>query len=417
MYLKRKEVWGWALYDWGNSAFATTVMVAFFPVLFKNYFAAGQSVTESTAKLGLFNALATLIVALLAPLLGAAADKGSRKKAFLATAAFLGALATAGIGLAHSGQWLLAGMFFMFGSAGFGASISFSDSLLNNIASEKEVHGVSALGFSLGYLGGGLLFALNLFMVAKPEIFGLADKTEAVKASFVTVGIWWAIFTIPLLMWVKEPKFKSEPLVASIKNALKELKQTALSVKVQRPAFLFLLAYLVYNDGVGTSIKMAVDFGLSIGLDSTQLSLAILMVQFVGFPLTLLFGWLARRFHPKTAIYLCLLVYFCVTLWAVFMKSINEFFVMAAVIGCVQGGVQAISRSYFAQLIPDGKSGEFFGFFNMLGRFSGLIGPLIMAGVGLVTGNSRLGLLAVALFFVVGAWILSKVDRQLCAAK
>ncbi|HVJ65886.1 MAG TPA: MFS transporter [Bdellovibrionota bacterium] len=409
MYLKKKSVWGWALYDWANSAFATTVMVAFFPVLFKGYFTQGQLATESTAKLGLFNALATLIVALLAPLLGAAADKGSRKKKFLASAAFLGALATAGLGLAHQGQWLLAGLFYMFGSAGFGASISFSDSLLNDIANEDEVHGVSALGYAMGYLGGGLLFALNLFMVAKPELFGLADQTAAVKASFVTVGIWWAIFSIPVLLWVDEPKQKSEPLMSSIKMAMRELKQTANAVRGQRSAFLFLLAYLVYNDGVGTSIKMAVDFGLSIGLDSTRLSLAILMVQFVGFPLTLLFGWLAKRFHPKTAIYICLAVYFCVTIWAVFMNTINEFFGMAAVIGCVQGGVQAISRSFYAQLIPSEKSGEFFGFFNMLGRFSGLLGPLCMAGIGLVTGNSRLGLLAVSCFFVVGAWMLSRV--------
>ncbi len=417
MYLKRKEVWGWALYDWANSAFATTVMVAFFPVLFKGYFAIGQPATESTARLGLFNALATLMVALLAPLLGAAADKGSRKKKFLATAAFLGALATAGLGLAYEGQWLLAGLFYMFGSVGFGASISFSDSLLNEIAEKNDMHGVSALGYSMGYLGGGILFALNLYMVAKPEIFGLADKTAAVKASFVTVGIWWALFSIPLLVWVKEPKIKSEPLWLSIKHALKELKHTALEVRAQRQAFLFLLAYLIYNDGVGTSIKMAVDFGLSIGLDSTQLSLAILMVQFVGFPLTLLFGWLAKRFHPKTAIYICLCVYLSVTIWAVFMQTINEFFAMAAVIGCVQGGVQAISRSFYAQLIPGDRSGEFFGFFNMLGRFSGLMGPLLMAATGLITGNSRLGLLAVAVFFVVGGYMLSRVDGTLRSAK
>lgn len=417
MYLKRKDVWGWALYDWANSAFATTVMVAFFPVLFKGYFASGQTATESTARLGVANALATLAVALIAPLLGAAADKGSRKKKFLASSAFVGVLSTAALGIAHQGQWMLAAFLFALGSVGFGASISFSDSLLNDICDEKEVHGVSALGYSMGYLGGGLLFALNLWMVASPHTFGLADATEAVKASFVTVGIWWAVFSIPVLIWVKEPKINNQPLGTSIKNAFKELKETALEVRAHRQAFLFLIAYLVFNDGVGTTMKMAVDFGLSIGLDSKQLPLAILMVQFVGVPLTLMFGWIANRFHPKTAIYICLFVYASVTIWAVFMKSIGEFFAMALVIGCVQGGIQAISRSYFSQLIPADRTGEFFGFFNMLGRFSGLLGPLCMAAVGLATGSSRLGLLVVALFFVVGGSLLSRVHRDLRTAK
>lgn len=412
MYWKRKSVWGWALYDWANSAFATTVMVAFFPVLFKGYFAAGQPATESTAKLGVFNALATLLVALVAPLLGAAADRGGRKKKFLIAAAFLGVLSTAALGIAAQGQWLLAGLLYALGTTGFGASISFSDSLINDVCSGDEIHGVSAMGFSLGYLGGGVLFALNLWMVASPQTFGLADATAAVKASFVTVGVWWAVFTVPLLLWVEEPKVPYVPLFKTVRDSFFKLRETAREVRAHRPAFIFLLAYVIFNDGVGTTMKMAVDFGISIGLDPKQLPIAILMVQFVGFPLTLLFGWIANRFHPKTAIYICLAVYFTVTLWAVFMSTIVEFFIMAATIGCVQGGVQAISRSYFAQLIPSEKSGEYFGFFNMLGRFSGLLGPLCMAVVGLLTGSSRLGLLAVAIFFVVGAWMLSGVHRE-----
>lgn len=413
MYLKRKEVWGWALYDWANSAFATTVMVAFFPVLFKSYFASGEAVTDSTAKLGIFNALGALLVALVAPVLGAAADKASRKKLFLLAAGFLGILSTSALGLAHQGQWLLAGLLYAFGSMGFGASISFSDSLLSDVCDQDEIHGVSSLGFSLGYLGGGLLFALNLWMVAKPETFGFLNATEAVKASFVTVGVWWALFSLPLMFWVKETQVPNRaPLMESVKNSFSEIRTIAKNVFANKQVFLFLMAYVIYNDGVGTTIKMAVDFGLSIGLDSKQLPLAILMVQFVGFPLTLLFGWIASKFHPKTAIYICLVVYFLVTIWAVFMSTISEFFVMAAVIGCVQGGVQAISRSYFAQLIPSEQSGEYFGFFNMLGRFSGLMGPLCMAGVGVLTGSSRLGLLAVAMFFVVGGWLLSGVHRK-----
>lgn len=412
MYWKRKDVWGWALYDWANSAFATTVMVAFFPLVFKGYYTLGQSKTESTAYLGVANAVATLFVALLAPLLGAAADRGSRKKKFLAASAFLGALATAGLAFAGQGDFVLAALFYAVGSVGFGASISFSDSLLNDICNDEEIHGVSALGFSMGYLGGGLLFAFNLLMVAKPELFGFANGTEAVKASFVSVGVWWAMFTLPALLWIKEPKLRSEPMLASIKGAVAELRQTVSDIRAHRQVFLFLLAYLVYSDGVGTTIKMAVDFGISIGLDPKQLPVAILMVQFVGVPLTLMFGWVAKRFHPKTAIFACLGVYFAVTIWGVFMNSIAEFFAMAAVIGCVQGGVQSISRSYFAQLIPQERSGEFFGFFNLLGRFAGLIGPLVMGLGGLLTGSSRIGLLGVALFFVAGGWLLSKVSRN-----
>lgn len=411
--LSNKSVYGWALYDWANSAFATTIMAGFFPIFFKTYCSEGVSVTVSTARLGLANSTGTLIICLLAPLLGAIADAGAYKKKFLAFFTFTGAVATACLTSLKPGDWSMA--IFIYGTAAvsFAACLCFYDSLLPEVATPKTVDRVSALGFALGYIGGGLLFSLNVWMFHDPARFGLADPLSAVKASFGTVSAWWLLFTLPLLLWVREKTpATSGSFTTHIKTGLKELGHTIRHLRQLKTLLLFLAAFFLYNDAVGTTMKMAVDYGVAIGFAPNRLVLALLMVQFIAFPSTLLFGKFAHHFQAKTCIYACIGVYILGLLWASRMHASWEFFVLAAFVGSVQGGIQAISRSFFTRLIPEGKAGEFFGFYNLVGKFSGLAGPTVVGLVGYWSGEPRYGILSIIVFFVAGALVLTRVPEE-----
>lgn len=429
---KEKSVWGWALYDWANSAFATTVMAGFFPIFFKQYWSAGTDVNLSTAQLGFGNSLASLFVAFMAPVLGAVADKGSTKKTFLLLFAGLGIVMTATLFWVHKGQWPLAILVYALGVIGFSGANVFYDSLLPEVAKEDNIDAVSSLGFSLGYLGGGLLFLINVFMTLKPHLFGLPDATAAVRMSFLSVALWWGLFSLFTLFWVPEAKTKRiGPKASALILGFRQLLSTCRKVRHLKWVVLFLLAYLFYMDGVSTIIRMAVDYGLSLGFATTDLILALLIVQFVGFPAALLFGKLGKSFGVRRSIYLGITAYMGITLWGTMMHSVQEFYLLAGMIGLVQGGIQALSRSYYSRLIPWDLSGEFYGFYNMLGKFAAILGPALMGIVGLMVKRlllppspsaqdlSQVGQLAtrwslgsIVLLFLIGGVLFFFVDEE-----
>ena len=576
--IKDKKVFGWTMYDWANSSFATTVMAGFFPVFFKSYWSAGANVNQSTAMLGYANSLASLVVALLAPILGAIADQSSSKKRFLIFFAYLGVLMTGCLFMVKFGQWLLAAVFYILGTVGFSGANTFYDGLLPDVADEKKIDYVSSKGFALGYLGGGLLFLLNVLWVLQPKMFGfprevnslIADQlvkdateirlasdadfsipggkqsakaiiisnfnvpindlkivensisndiyitvempqgvnpnllakevtfgkyergeiaaiekdgqslrignltrkvTEAsavefsirneitytgftdgqltgvsgldnhfgtitiksdflpppveflsIRVSFLSVALWWAFFTIPLILYVKERQRvrKEQHKVNYIKLGFEQLGRTFKKIRHLRVVFLFLVAYWMYIDGVDTIIRMAVDYGMSIGFPSNALIVALLITQFVGFPAALIFGKLGEKWDVKKSIFITIGVYLVVTFYGVMMTKTIEFYILAIVIGLVQGGIQALSRSFYSRLIPKDQSAEFYGFYNMLGKFAVIFGPVIIGTVGLIVRRmgysaniaSRTGIASVSILFLIGGVLLYFVDEQ-----
>jgi UMF1 family MFS transporter len=409
----KKKVISWALYDWANSAFATTVMAGFFPIFFKQYWSAGSTAVESTFRLGAANSIASLIIVAAAPILGAIADRGSAKKRFLLFFAIMGILMTGALFVVKEGNWLLASALYVCGLIGFSGANVFYDSLLVFVVRQKKIDFVSALGFALGYLGGGLLFAFNVFMTQKPELFGFSGPAEAIRISFISVAVWWAVFSIPIMIFVEEPAEKSEPFrLKTIENGFKQLLHTFDEIRKLRLVFIFLLGYWLYIDGVDTIVRMAVDYGLAIGFKAEGLVLALLITQFVGFPSAIAFGKIGEKFGPKTGIFIGIGVYILITFWAYFMSREIEFYLLAVGIGLVQGGVQSLSRSLYARIIPKNKSAEFFGFYNMLGKFAAVIGPILMGWVGVASGNSRVGILSLIVLFVAGIFFLSRVNVE-----
>ncbi len=407
---RSRQKWGWAFYDWANSAYSTTVMAGFFPVFFKEYWNSGLSAVDSTFRLGMANSLASLVIVLMAPLLGAIADSMSRRKAMLFGFAFLGVVMTGGLYLVEQGEWLLAAMLYVVSMIGFSGSNVFYDSLLPFVSSNEDVDRVSALGFSLGYLGGGLLLSINVLMTIYPFWFGLESSTSAVRLSFLIVACWWMLFSLPLLMLVKEPRLPvgGGPM-HHIGQGFVRIWRTLHEVRALRNVWMFLIAYWLYIDGIDTIIRMAVDYGLSLGFDQNTLIAALLITQFVGFPSALVFGWLGSRYGPKAGIMTGLLIYMVVTVWGSLMDTAREFYILALMIGLAQGGVQALSRSFYARMIPGNRTAEFFGFYNMLGKFAAIIGPVMMGWVGLLTDSSRVGILSLLVLFMLGAMVLLRV--------
>ena len=407
-----RQVIAWAFYDWANSAFATTVLAGFFPLFFKKYWSAGSDVTVSTFQLGVANAAASLVVALLAPILGAIADRSGARKRYLLLFAGMGIVMTGSLALVGAGQWPMAVGIYLFALIGFSGSNLFYDALILDAAPHGRIDRVSTFGFALGYLGGGVLFSFNVALTLWPESFGLADATAAVKVSFVSVAVWWALFSLPLMFFFREiPLSDRVGGWAAVRAGFSQLTGTFRALRHMRVVFVFLLAYWLYIDGVHTVIRMAVDYGLAIGLDANDLIVALLLTQFVGFPAALVFGRLGERIGAKTAILMGLLVYIFVCVWGYTMRESWEFYVLAGTIGLVQGGVQALSRALYARLIPANKAGEFFGFYNMLGKFAAILGPLIMGVVSVATGDPRLSILAIIVLFVAGGGLLLAVNE------
>lgn len=408
--IKNRKVLSWTLYDWGNSAFATTVMAGFFPVFFKQYWSAGEAAVDSTFYLGVANSVASLVIVMLAPILGAIADSGSHRKRFLIFFAFLGICMTALLPLVGMGEWPLAVLLYVVAALGFSGSISFYDSLIVFVTEPSRYDQVSAWGYAMGYLGGGVLFAVNVAMTLNPEFFGLADAAQAVKLSFLMVALWWGLFTVPLALWVTEPESRGIGMRAAVRGGFHQLRETFNEIRALRVVFLFLIGYWCYIDGVDTIVRMAVDYGLSIGFSSDSLIVALLITQFVGFPAAVAFGYLGNWLGPKGGIYIAIAVYAAIVIWASQMTSEVEFYGLAVAIGLVQGGIQSLSRSLYARIIPADKSAEFFGFYNMLGKFAAVLGPVMVGWAGMVSGSPRIGILTLLILFALGAFFLSRVD-------
>ena len=411
--LKRRPVVAWAFYDWANSAFATTIMAGLFPV-FYSAITQDLSTEDSQFWFNVTLAAASVLIAICAPILGAVADRGGARKKFLIFFASIGMLMTAGLAWVHAGYWWMGLVLYGLGTVGFSGANVFYDSMLVDVAEEDELDLVSALGYSAGYIGGGLLFALNVLMVQKPEWFGLESAGSAVKASFLSVAVWWGLFTVPLVRYVDEtPTEDQDGPLEAVQAGLRQLVDTLKEIRSFKVLVLFLVAYWIYIDGVNTVIKTAVFFGDRVlGLEQASLITALLLTQFVAFPAALAFGALGQRIGPKPAILMGILVYLAALVYAWrFLQDEGDFYVLAVAIGLVQGGVQSLSRSLYARLVPPSKTAEFFGFFNMVGKFATIFGPLLMAFTPrLIPGASeRDGILSLTLLFLVGGFLLSRV--------
>ena len=408
---QKRAIWSWALYDWANSAFATTVMAGFFPLFFKVYWANPDNPTESTFYLGLANSLASVCVAILAPFLGAVADQGSAKKKFLLLFTFLGCVMTGALWQVAQGSWLPAVVFYVTASVGFSGGNLFSDALLPGVASEKRLDYASSLGYALGYVGGGLLFLVNVLMYLKPSAFGIPDGPTAIRLSFLSVAIWWALFSVPVFIFVREPgSVKAVPLLSAFAMGRQQLKNTFREIRRLRIVGIFLLAYWCYIDGVDTIIRMAVDFGMSLGFPSGTLITALLMVQFIAFPCTLLYLRISSRLGAKMAVMIAIGGYSLITVFAYFMAKEWHFYALAAAVAVFQGSIQALSRSIYARIIPASRAAEFYGFYNMLGKFAAVIGPVMVGSVTVLTGNVRFGMVSILVLFIVGGCLLGRVD-------
>jgi len=410
---RRVGIISWALYDWANSAFATVVLAGFFPIFFKQFWAPQFDTTESTFLLGTANSIASLSIVLIAPLVGAMADHLERRKAFLMTFTALGVVMTGGLYWAGEGEWFLAILLFVGGFLGFAGGNLFYDSLLAFVAKPEHLDRVSALGFGLGYLGGGLLFSINIWMTFSPETFHFADKAEAVRFSFLCVAVWWALFAIPLFLFVSEPRKKKRQFSKkSLSGGFRQLIQTYHQARALKHTFLFLLAYWLYIDGVDTIIRMAVDFGMSIGFKPESLIIALLITQFVGFPAAIFYGYLGEKIGAKSGILVAIVIYIGITIYATQMDKAWEFYFLAIMIGLVQGGIQSLSRSLYTRIIPKHQTAEFFGFYNMMGKFAAVIGPFFVGWLTIITNSNRIGLLAVVVLLVLGGMLFWRVDVE-----
>jgi UMF1 family MFS transporter len=423
--LDRPELLAWAMYDWANSAMLTVVITAVFPIFYARVAAAELDPAVATGRFTLTSTVCMLIAACVSPLLGALADVSAKKKLFLAVFMLLGAGACAAMFTIERGDWLLASLLFGLVNVGATASFVFYDSLLPHIANPREIDRVSTSGYALGYVGGGLALALCLALIQLRGSFGFAplvgdggaSDTLPTRIAFVIVAAWWLLFSIPLFRRVREPARAFEvdeaPGAASaVRTALTRLGETARELVRYRQAFLLLCAFLAYNDGIGTIIRMAAIYGEEMRIPEGTLVGAILAVQFIGVPCSFAFGALSERFGAKRMIQCSILVYLVISLLAWRMSTSWHFWALAILVGLVQGGSQALSRSLFASMIPRHKSGEFFGLFSVLEKFAGILGPGVFYVVARWTGSSRHAILSVVVFFLAGAYLLGKVDVE-----
>jgi MFS transporter, UMF1 family len=420
--LHRREVRAWAMYDWAISSVQTVIMTAVFPIYYVTVAGANLAPADATQSLSFANTAAAVIIAIMAPVLGAVADFKAAKKRFLVGFMLLGVTATACMFFISHGQLALAGILFVLSLMGATGSMTFYESLLPHIASEKEMDRVSTAAYAIGYLGGGLLLAINLAWIMSPGTFGLpsgeglsqSDATLPTRLAFVSVGVWWLLFSIPLFKRVPEPPRAVESDERSTENpfavAFRRLGETVREMRGYKQAFLTMLAFTIYNDGIQTIIKMATAFGTEIGIGRSDLITAILLVQFIGVPFAFAFGMLAGKLGTKLSILLGLAVYTGICIFAYGISSAREFYMLACLVGLVQGGTQALSRSMFANMVPKHKSGEFFGFYSVFEKFGGIFGPLVFGVAIGQSGTSRVAILWVIAFFVVGGALLAMVN-------
>jgi UMF1 family MFS transporter len=422
--LHRPELRAWAMYDWGLSGMQTVIMAAVFPIFFLQYAAHGLTEKEGLEWYGYAKTAAAIMIAVLSPILGAVADFKAAKKRFLGAFMILGVGATSAMYLIGQGDVLFASILLVLSLAGSTGSVTFYEALLPHIASEDEIDRVSTAGYALGYIGGGILLLLNVIVIQNPGIIGLPSGdgltpeqvSLPVRLSFISVGVWWLLFSIPVLRKVPEPPRAIEtderPDLNPVAAAFVRLGETLRELRGFKQAFLMMVAFTIYNDGIQTIIGMAAAYGTAVGIEQQHLIAAILIVQFVGVPFAFLFGFMAKWFGAKRSVLFGIAAYAGICIYAYGMDTTVEFYVLAFMVAFVQGGTQALSRSMFASMIPRHKSGEFFGFFSVFEKFGGIAGPAlfgIMAGLG---GDSNLAILSVIIFFVLGGAVLWFVDPK-----
>jgi len=410
--LFNRKTLSWALYDWANSAYATIVMAVFFPLVFSNYWFAGSGSENSTTPLGITNSIASLAIILLAPALGAIADRGGIRKKFLFVFAAIGILFVVTLSFVGQGEWLLALCVYAIAGIGFAGANIFYDALIVDVSPRNKFDLVSAFGFAAGYLGGGLALVIAIAFTTIPETFGFADTEQAMLASFVLAGLWWAVFSMPLFLGVRENRIDSEiRFTQAVTGGIEQLLATFREVRRLRVVWLFLLAYWFYIDGVYTIIRMAMDYGVRLQFDQISLVWAFLITQFIGFPAAIAYGKMGEKIGARAGILIAIGVYIAVTIYGYFIDIVAEFYALAIVIGLVQGGVQSLSRSLYARIIPAHKSAEFFGFYNIMGKFATVLGPLLVAMVSGLTGDPRLAILSIIVLFAIGGILLLSVDE------
>ena len=415
--LHRPELRAWALYDVANSAWMTTVMTAVFPPFFVALATgAGLSDPAARSRFAFASSLSVILVGLSGPIMGAIADLRGSKKKFLAAFVAIGVVSCGALYFSSSERWAFALATFVVGNVAVTSSLAFYNALLPSIARPDEVDRVSTAGFALGYLGGGLVLAVNLAMIASPERFGITDSGTAVRLSFVSVAVWWALFSLPILLKVQEPVARLEageaPGESLARVATRRLVETFRELRVHKDAGLLLLAFLIYNDAVNTIIRMGTIYGGEIGIPLSSMMTTLVVIQLVGVPFAFAFGMLADRIGAKRAILIALAVYAGISVYAFALRSATQFLVMGILVGTVQGGAQALARSLFASMIPQHKAGEMFGFFGVFDRFGGAIGSMIFGLMLTTTGSSRPAILSLIVFFAIGAWLLTRVDVE-----
>jgi len=412
--LGRRDLRAWAMYDLANSAYQTTIIAAVFPIYYNRVVAADLPDAQATSRFAWATTIAILIVAIVAPLLGAIADYAAMKKKLLAVFVAIGATASAAMFWIQRGDWQLALVLFVIGNVGVAGSIVFYESLLPHLVPEDQLDRVSSAGYAIGYLGGGVLLAINLLMIMKPGLFGIPNTGVATRLTFVSVAVWWTLFSIPLFRHVPEPIRQLEaderPGANVVITGWHRLVETFQELRRYREAFVMLLGFLLYNDGIQTMIRMATTYGSEIGLPENAMITALLMTQFIGVPCAFAFGAVAERIGAKISVFLGLAVYAVITVLGYYMSTVTHFFILATLVGMVQGGTQALSRSLFASMIPRHKSSEFFAFFSVFERYAGVLGPAVFAWVVSRSGSGRSAILSVLVFFVLGAIILAFVN-------
>lgn len=400
------------LYDWGNSAFATTMMAAVLPIFYQNVATVGVDDAVATSYWGYSQSIAVLIVALLAPILGAISDYSASKKQFLRFFAYMGILASVLMAFVQEGQFIFASLLLIIGTIGFSGGNVFYDAFLPEVAKGKDLDRVSTGGFAFGYIGGGVLLAINLGMIMAPQAFFLPDTLTATRAAFISVGLWWFIFSIPLFRNIREEKRVQDNVEkkAYVRIGFTRVSSTFKELRQYKQLLIFLLAFWLYNDGISTIIKMATIYGAEIGIGTNDLIMALVITQFVGIPCTFLFGWLATKMTAKRALTIALYVYIGIVALGYFMTTSLHFYILATCVGLVQGGAQALSRSIFGRMVPDDRHAEFFGFYGISSKFAAIFGPFLFGFVGQLTGSSRYGIVSLLVFFIIGVLLLQKVD-------
>ena len=400
-----REIKAWISYDLGNSAFATTVLAAFFPIFYNQYWSSNIDSTLSAQYLSWTLVISNLTLLFTAPLIGAITDISKSTKKLFISMVMISIIGTGLLYTLEAGLWLYALIFFGIANYFFSASNVIYDKILVQIASPGLFSKISGYGYAWGYFGGGFLFLINACMSLYPELFGLSSQAEAIRWSFIIVSVWWFIFLIPLAVTYKEPSAK---VVESqvIRNSFKNLINTFISISQYRNAFIFLIAFFLFIDGVHTVVALAATFALNLGLDSSSVIIALLMVQFIAFPSTLMWAYVGEKYSDKFVINFSILIYILIIIYTLFLSNAMEFYILAAMVGFVQGGIQGSSRGLFAKLIPHDKAGEFFGLFNTFGKAGAFMGPALVGLFLALFENVRISLLPILVLFVLGLIVL-----------